>query len=167
MGAGRDGVRWPEGAGTRGEERGPEEAPAGEPLPGQGLGQCEDSEGQLDGLHLPRRHPHLPAGRFRPRRPQIVRGLCSERAAHPQGHQVVRVRSSRRAVAELGLGPHHGDYLGCQGGPLLIKAGKFIYRYQECLHFASKSNNLTDRYLFFHHFDPILLNFLSSFIYIS
>ena len=47
------------------------------------------------------------------------------------------------------------------------RAGKTIYRYQEFLDFASKSNNLTDRFLLFLHFDPVLLNFLSSFIYIS
>ena len=50
---------------------------------------------------------------------------------------------------------------------VLTRAGKFIYRYQECLDFASKSNNLTDRFLFFLHFEAVLLNFLSSFIYIS
>ena len=50
---------------------------------------------------------------------------------------------------------------------IFTRAGEFIYRYQECLDIASKSNNLTDRFLFFLHFDPVLLNFLSSFIYIS
>ena len=50
---------------------------------------------------------------------------------------------------------------------VFIKAGEFLYRYQECLDFASKSNNLMDHFLYFLHFDPVLLNFLSSFIYIS
>jgi len=53
------------------------------------------------------------------------------------------------------------------GAYVISRAGEIIYRYQECLNFASKSNNLTDRFLFFLHFDPVLLYFLSSFIYIS
>ena len=47
------------------------------------------------------------------------------------------------------------------------RPGEFLYRYQECLDIASKSNNLMDHFLYFLHFDPVLLNFLSSFIYIS
>ena len=50
---------------------------------------------------------------------------------------------------------------------VITRDGKFIYRYKECLDFASKSNNLTDRFPFFLHFEAVLLNFLSSFIYIS
>ena len=69
------------------------------------------------------------------------------------------------------LNPTVGVYVYCvytfQHASVSAKAGKFIYRFQECLDFASKSNNLTDRFLFFLHFEAVLLNFLSSFIYIS
>ena len=41
-----------------------------------------------------------------------------------------------------------------------FRAGKFIYRYQECLDPEMESNNLIDRFLYFLHFDPIVLKFL-------
>ena len=45
----------------------------------------------------------------------------------------------------------------------IIRAGKFLYRYQECPDPGPESNNLIDRFLHFLHFDPVLLNFLLSF----
>ena len=44
------------------------------------------------------------------------------------------------------------------------RAGKFLYRYQECLDPGPESNNLLDRFLHFLHFETVLLIFLSSFI---
>ena len=55
----------------------------------------------------------------------------------------------------------------CLWWRLDIRAGKILYRYQECLDPGPKSNNLMDPFLYFLHFDPVPLNFLSSFIYIS
>ena len=41
-----------------------------------------------------------------------------------------------------------------------IRAGKFLYRYQECIDPGPESNILMDHFLCFLHFDPVLLNFL-------
>ena len=40
------------------------------------------------------------------------------------------------------------------------RAGKFLYRYQECIDPGPESNILMDHFLCFLHFDPVLLNFL-------
>merc|ERR1711994_455460 len=47
----------------------------------------------------------------------------------------------------------------------LLLIEKFIYRYKECLDFASKSNNLTDRFLFFLHFEAVLLKEMNKVIF--
>ena len=40
-----------------------------------------------------------------------------------------------------------------------FRAGKFIYRYQECLDPGPECNTLMDCFLHFLHFDPVLLIF--------
>ena len=46
-------------------------------------------------------------------------------------------------------------------GMVISRAGKFLYRYKECLDPGPESNNLMDHFLYFLNFDPVLLNILS------
>ena len=55
-------------------------------------------------------------------------------------------------------------YLVSDSVVVLIRAGKILYRYKECLDPGPESNNLLDRFLHFLHFETVLLIFLSSFI---
>ena len=42
---------------------------------------------------------------------------------------------------------------------IILRAAKFLCRYQECLDPGPESNNLMDRFLHFLHFGPVLLIF--------
>ena len=50
-----------------------------------------------------------------------------------------------------------GQSIGAMAERQISRDGKFLYQFQECLDPGLKSNNLMDRFLYFLHFDPVLL----------
>ena len=75
----------------------------------------------------------------------------------------IRHGPKKRSTSSLDMWVMFRMWSTILGERAFTRAGKFLYRYQECIDPGPESNILMDHFLCFLHFDPVLLNFLWSF----